>query len=128
MAKETPSRCAGLVTFAGSVSLIGDAATTEDSAGNDYDDDIYGDRLSDEAALRKKGRASGRMLSRPVSEAGPELSERLFKLRPRGETALGPAVVAGLSMLKVRVWGAGRREGIRGGLKSNSVTSQNGVN
>lgn len=100
MTKETPSRRAGLVTFAGSVFLIGDATATtaeDDIVGNH----IWGDRLSDEVALRKEGLASGHLLSRPVSEARPKLIERLFKLRPRGSTALGPALVTGMSMLKV---------------------------
>eukprot|EP00752_Nemacystus_decipiens_P010437 g9299.t1 len=104
MTKETPSRCAGLVTFAAAVSLIGDANTD-----NNHDhNEIQGSRLSDEAALRKDGRAAGPLLSLPVSKARPKLSERLFQLRPRGETALGPAVVAGLSMLKERDGGGSR--------------------
>lgn len=106
MVKDTPSRCAGLVTFATSVSLIGDATTnTEGNSGSN----MYGDRLSDEKALRKEGSACGPLLSRPVSQARTELAERLFQLKPRGSTALGPAVVAGLCMLKVR--GGERKRG-----------------
>lgn len=103
MTKQTPSRRAGLVTFAASVSLIGDGNSTVCL------DDIHGVGLSAEAVLRKEGAAAGPLLSRPVSQARPELFERLFKLRPRGGTALGPAVVAGLSMREVR--GAGRKGG-----------------
>lgn len=113
MTKETPSRCAGIVTFAASVRLIGDATTAaEDGNGSD----IYGGGLEDEAALRKEGLASGPLLARPVSEARAKLTELLFKLRPHGGTALGPAVVAGLSMLKVGAGGASgeKKNGMRG--------------
>lgn len=92
MAKETPSRHAGLVTFNGEVSLIGD--------GSGDSRVVAGDRLSDGEALKEVGRAYP--LSRPISEAKSRLADRLFALEEGGPTALGPAVVAGLSMLKVR--------------------------
>lgn len=91
MAKETPSRHAGLVTFNGEVSLIGD--------GSGDSRVVAGDRLSDGDALKEVGRAYP--LSRPISEAKSRLADRLFALEEGGPTALGPAVVAGLSMLKV---------------------------
>ncbi|CAN0544788.1 unnamed protein product, partial [Ectocarpus sp. 8 AP-2014] len=92
MAKETPSRYAGLVTFNGEVSLIGD--------GSGDSRVVAGDRLSDGEALKEVGRAYP--LSRPISEAKSRLADRLFALEEGGPTALGPAVVAGLSMLKQR--------------------------
>lgn len=92
MAKDTPSRHAGLVTFNAEVSLIGDGSADSRV--------IAGDRLSDGEALREVGRAYP--LSRPVSEARERLADRLFALEEGGPTALGPAVVAGLSMLKER--------------------------
>lgn len=105
MAESTPDRLAGLVTFSAEVSLIGD--------GSGDSRVVAGDRLSNGEALREVGRAYP--LSRPVSEARERLSDRLFALEEGGPTALGPAVVAGLSMLKVSrmrvVWlfGKGRR-------------------
>lgn len=96
MAKDMPSRHAGLVTFNAEVSLIGD--------GSGDSRIVAGDRLSDREALTEVGRAYP--LSRPVSEARGRLADRLFALEEGGPTALGPAVVAGLSMLKVkRRWG-----------------------
>ncbi|CAB1097962.1 unnamed protein product [Ectocarpus sp. CCAP 1310/34] len=92
MAKETPTRHAGLVTFNGEVSLIGD--------GSGDSRVVAGDRLSDGEALKEVGRAYP--LSRPISEAKSRLTDRLFALEEGGPTALGPAVVAGLSMLKER--------------------------
>ncbi|CAM9807916.1 unnamed protein product, partial [Laminaria digitata] len=92
MAKDTPSRHAGLVTFNAEVSLIGDGSADSRV--------VAGDRLSDGEALREVGRAYP--LSRPVSEAKERLADRLFALEEGGPTALGPAVVAGLSMLKER--------------------------
>lgn len=91
MAKSTPDRHAGLVTFGGEVSLIGDGSTDARV--------IAGDRLTDSEALREVGRAYP--LSQSVSQARERLSDRLFALEEGGPTALGPAVVAGLSMLKV---------------------------
>lgn len=91
MAKDMPSRHAGLVTFNAEVSLIGD--------GSGDSRVVAGDRLSDAEALKDVGRAYP--LSRPVSEARTRLSDRLFALEEGGPTALGPAVVAGLSMIKV---------------------------
>lgn len=91
MAEKTPSRHAGLVTFNGEVSIIGDGSGDARV--------VAGDRLSDAEALREVGRAYP--LSRPVSEARDRLKDRLFALEEGGATALGPAVVAGLSMLKV---------------------------
>lgn len=90
-----PSRHAGLVTFNAEVSLIGD--------GSGDSRIVAGDRLFNDEALREVGRAYP--LSRPVSEARSRLSDRLFALEEGGPTALGPAVVAGLSMLKVRKGG-----------------------
>lgn len=98
MAKDMPSGHAGLVTFNAEVSLIGD--------GSGDSRIVAGDRLSDREALTEVGRAYP--LSRPVSEARGRLADRLFALEEGGPTALGPAVVAGLSMLKVR-----RGEGAR---------------
>lgn len=92
MAKDMPSRHAGLVTFNAEVSLIGD--------GSGDPRVVAGDRLSDAEALKDVGRAYP--LSRPVSEARTRLADRLFALEEGGPTALGPAVVAGLSMIKVR--------------------------
>ncbi|CAN0089570.1 unnamed protein product, partial [Hapterophycus canaliculatus] len=92
MAKEMPSRHAGLVTFNAEVSLIGD--------GSGDSRIVAGDRLSDAEALKDVGRAYP--LSRPVSEARTRLADRLFALEEGGPTALGPAVVAGLAMIKVR--------------------------
>lgn len=92
MAKEVPSRHAGLITFNAEVTLIGDGSADSRI--------VAGDRLSDDEALREVGRAYP--LSRPVSEARSRLSDRLFALEEGGPTALGPAVVAGLSMLRVR--------------------------
>lgn len=92
MAKETPSCHAGLVTFNAEVTLIGD--------GSGDSRIVAGDRLSNDEALREVGRAYP--LSSPVSEARSRLSDRLFALEEGGPTALGPAVVAGLSMLRVR--------------------------
>lgn len=91
MAESTPSRLAGLVTFNAEVSLIGDGSGDSRVAA--------GDRLLNGEALRDAGRAYP--LSRPISEARERLSDRLFALEEGGPTALGPAVVAGLSMLKV---------------------------
>ena len=91
MAESTPSRHAGLVTFNGEVTLIGDGSGDARV--------VAGDRLSDAEALEEVGRAYP--LSRPVSEARDRLIDRLFALEEGGPTALGPAVVAGLSMLKV---------------------------
>lgn len=104
MAKEAPTSCAGLVTFSSTVSLIGDA-TAADRPDPATAVAVYGPRLSNEESMRKAGRASGPLLSRPVSEARPKLTECLFGLRPFGGTALGPAVVAALAMLKVGVEG-----------------------
>lgn len=101
MAESTPSRHAGLVTFNGEVALIGD--------GSGDSRVVAGDRLSDNEALRDVGRAYP--LSRPVSEARERLSDRLFALEEGGPTALGPAVVAGLSMLKVPFFGGSRGGG-----------------
>eukprot|EP00904_Undaria_pinnatifida_P010400 jgi/Undpi1/6490/HiC_scaffold_20.g08969.m1 len=92
MAKDTPSRLAGLVTFNAEVSLIGD--------GSNDSRVVAGDRLSDGEALREVGRAYP--LSQPVSETRERLGDRLFALEEGGPTALGPAVVVGLSMLKER--------------------------
>ncbi|CAM9885732.1 unnamed protein product [Ectocarpus sp. 6 AP-2014] len=92
MAKETPSRHAGIVTFNGEVSLIGD--------GSGDSRVVAGDRLSDGEALKEVGRAYP--LSRPIAEARSRLADRLFALEEGGPTALGPAVVAGLSMLEER--------------------------
>ena len=97
MAKDMPSRHAGLVTFNAEVCLIGD--------GSGDSRVVAGDRLSDAEALKEVGRAYP--LSRPVSEARGRLADRLFALEEGGPTALGPAVVAGLSMLKVRAGGGG---------------------
>lgn len=91
MEGSTPSRHAGLVTFNAEVALIGD--------GSGDSRVIAGDRLSDGEAIRDVGRAYP--LSRPISEARARLTDRLFALEEGGPTALGPAVVAGLSMLKV---------------------------
>lgn len=91
MAKSTPSRHAGVVTFNGEVSLIGDGSKDARV--------VAGDRLFDDQALREVGRAYP--LSQPISETRDRLSERLFALEESGSTALGPAVVCGLSMLKV---------------------------
>ena len=100
MAKDTPSRLAGLVTFNAEVSLIGD--------GSNDSRVVAGDRLSDGEALREVGRAYP--LSQPVSETRERLGDRLFALEEGGPTALGPAVVVGLSMLKVRHAQEGGRE------------------
>lgn len=91
MAKSTPARHAGIITFNGEVSLIGDGSGDARV--------VAGDRLSDAGALGEVGRAYP--LSQPISETRKRLSDRLFALEEGGPTALGPAVVAGLSMLKV---------------------------
>lgn len=93
MAKSNPRRLAGLITFGAEVSLIGDGS------GNARI--VAGDRLKDMEALREVGRAYP--MSHTVSEARERLSDRLFALEEAGPTALGPAVVAGLSMLEVRL-------------------------
>lgn len=91
MAKGTPNRHAGLVTFSGEVSLIGDGSGDARI--------VAGDRLRDEEALRDVGRSYP--LSQPVLQARERLRDRLFALEEGGPTALGPAVIVGLSMLNV---------------------------
>ncbi|MEO0456211.1 MAG: hypothetical protein AAF152_06450 [Cyanobacteria bacterium P01_A01_bin.114] len=63
MAKETPSRNAGLVTFNAEITLIGD--------GSDASRVVAGDRLSDDEALREVGRAYP-LSSFHSSEKSPE--------------------------------------------------------
>lgn len=92
MLKSAPNRHAGIVTFSGEVTLIGDGSVDARV--------VAGDRLSDAEALGEVGRAYP--LSQPVSQSRERLAERLFALEEGGPTALGPAVVAGLAMLKVR--------------------------
>ncbi|CAM9151090.1 unnamed protein product, partial [Sphacelaria rigidula] len=99
MAKSTPHRRAGIMSFDMSLSLIGDGLSL---SANTYSRSVSGTDLFDMAALRQAGRRCP--ISRPVSETRGRLSELLFDLMARGTTALGPAVVSGISMLK----GSGR--------------------
>lgn len=91
MAKSHPSRRAGIVSFSGHVSLVGDGSARALR--------VDGDSLLNVTALTEAGRSYP--LSQPVSQTRERLSDLLFGLATSGNTALGPAVVAGLSMLKV---------------------------
>ncbi|CAM9804071.1 unnamed protein product, partial [Sphacelaria rigidula] len=95
MAKSTPHRRAGIVSFDESLSLIGDGLSLAADASSRS---VSGTDLFDMAALRQAGRRCP--ISRPVSETRGRLSELLFGLVTHGTTALGPAVVSGISMLK----------------------------
>lgn len=91
LAQSTPSRRAGIVSFSYVVSLIGDGSSTACGVGHES--------LLDMRALIEAGRSYP--LSQAVSQTHQRLSDILFGLSTDGGTALGPAVVAGLSMLKV---------------------------
>ncbi|CAM9240272.1 unnamed protein product, partial [Discosporangium mesarthrocarpum] len=92
MSRECPERRVGLVTFNGEVTLVGD--------GSQEPRFIAGDRLGDPGALQEVGRSYP--LTRPVLEARERLGTTVFGLEEGGPTALGPAAVAALSMLKER--------------------------
>lgn len=89
--KNKPNVKVGLVTFNNEVKVLGDGSCAEET--------IAGDRLDDfEKCKTAVGDQHAQILSCSVSEAGDKLCEKLIALEESGPTALGPALVAGVSL------------------------------
>ncbi|KAG5185901.1 hypothetical protein JKP88DRAFT_354015 [Tribonema minus] len=98
MARDTPSARAGLITFSGDITVIGDAAAAAPTV-------VAGAALHDAHALADLGAACA--LTRGVGAARAALEARLFALSEGGPTALGPAAALGLA--QAIACGAGSR-------------------
>ena len=89
--KSKPNVKVGLVTFNNEVKIIGDGKCSEDT--------IAGDRLNDfEKCKTAVADRHAQILSCNVEEAGDALCEKLIALEETGPTALGPALIAGVSL------------------------------
>ena len=89
--KTKPNVKVGLVTFNNEVKVIGDGKCAEQT--------IAGDRLEDfEKCETSVAEQHATILSSNVNEAGDKLCEKLIALEESGPTALGPALIAGVSL------------------------------
>lgn len=97
LARDSPNTKVGLITFNGSVTLIGDGTslTTPPQV-------LTGSTLTDHSSLERIG-CEFEGLTQPISKSKEKLLEALFALEENGPTALGPALVTGISIAsKVR--------------------------
>lgn len=82
IAKDTPNRCVGLVTFSNEVTLIGDCSQEEVV--------VAGDRLYSWDTLQEIGQSF--QVKRSISDSKDVILNRLWDLEESGATALGPAL------------------------------------
>lgn len=88
ISKEFPNRRVGLITFNNEVTLIGDG---------DQDVTIVtGDKLKSWKDLQNIG--SGFTIKKPVKESKEKLLKKLWSLEESGQTALGPALLLGITI------------------------------
>jgi len=86
---ESPRKRVGLVTFSNEVSIIGDGSSSETKI-------IAGDRLGNYEELLAVGEVTS--IAKPIKESRDKLHNRLYDLEENGATALGPAILASLSL------------------------------
>ncbi len=95
--KEHPNRKVGLITFNKEITLIGDGSNAPVT--------LAGDTLTSPEQLRAAA-LDYAGLARPVKDSHKQLSEKLFGLEEMSSTALGPALLAAITI-------AGRTRGSR---------------
>jgi len=92
MSKGAPNRKVGIITFNNEVNIIGD--------GNQNQYVIAGDKLNDLQTLIDIGKNEGiKYLTTPIKDSKVKLCEKLMQIEESGSTALGPALIASISML-----------------------------
>lgn len=90
MAKYTPDRKVGIVTFNGDVSVIGDGTTDVAT--------ITGDRLNNFQTCFEMGENLQSKMQNTISETAAKLTEKLMAIEETGSTALGPALITALGL------------------------------
>ncbi|KRX09903.1 Zinc finger, Sec23/Sec24-type [Pseudocohnilembus persalinus] len=91
--QENPNKKVGLVTFNDDVVIVGDGKQEEKV--------ITGDKLYKyEQVLQESESFSDSHLQSSVQETGKNLIEKFSKMQPSGKTALGPALLSSLGLLK----------------------------
>lgn len=86
--KDQPNAKVALVAFASDVVILGDG--TQDQLV------VTGDKLSNRERLEKVGREYG--LGQPISQSHEKLTKKVWELDPKGQTALGPAMVIAVAL------------------------------
>ena len=90
MAKDNPGRKVGLVQFSNSVNAIGSSGVRVT---------VPSDRFTDfEGCLGHLAGQHDRVIDRPVGECAGEITDVMYSLKPNGGTALGPGLLASLSL------------------------------
>ncbi|ETO25294.1 hypothetical protein RFI_11843 [Reticulomyxa filosa] len=92
LAKEKPNCKVGLVTFSNEVTIIGDGINDPEF--------IAGDKLQKMDVLKEIG--SKYKFEKNVKESSKALSDKLWGLTEKGQTALGPALVASVALASQR--------------------------
>ena len=88
IAKTTPNKKVGLITFSNEVTLLGDCTKAPIT--------VAGDKLHDFHGLMEIGEKYE--LMNPVHESAENIIKALWDLKEEGATALGPAMILGISM------------------------------
>ena len=94
MSERNPQRHVGLVTFGSEVQIIGDGTTDVLT--------IAGDRLNNRADIVAAVEARDNCISRDIKSTSQALSAKLFALEENGSTALGPALLASITLASKR--------------------------
>lgn len=90
--KLHPHRQVGLVTFNSDVVLLGDGSCPEPLV-------LTGDKLTKFDVLRDQAHAaSSKLMTQPISVASQKLIDRFASFQERGQTALGPALLAAVAL------------------------------
>ncbi|ETO09581.1 hypothetical protein RFI_27796 [Reticulomyxa filosa] len=88
MRKQTKKMTVGLVTFSNEVTVVGDGVNDPEF--------IAGDKLNNMEQLKEIG--SKHKLDKTIKESLKPLTEKLWSLVEKGQTALGPALVVSIAL------------------------------
>jgi hypothetical protein len=86
--KNDPCKCIGFISFNNEVTVLGDAKVPTVN--------IVGDKLNNKQAIRDS--LGGFKLTQPIVESYEGLINNLNKQEAKGQTALGPAVLASIEI------------------------------
>ena len=90
--KESPNKKVGLVTFNSKVTVYGDCTSNKLI--------LDKNNMNDEKTIIKLGEKNASIISNPISKSSKKILTKLNNVDENGTTALGPAILLSLSLLK----------------------------
>lgn len=93
MSKAAPKNKVGIVTFANEVICVGDGSKKDPIK-------IEGNKLTEYDSIVKAAEEAESLVTKPISDTAELLKKHLYTIEETGQTALGPAILFSVNLIK----------------------------